>query len=411
MGGWRDKRAADRLRRHAIRPLAEVAGDPALRAAWARLTHEAADPNPFYGPDFLPSLLGECGNAREVLCALVDEPAADGSVRLAAFLPFVVGRSVPGLLPRRLSAATHSMIVDTTPLLDRADPNGAAADLVDALAAFDPRAVLRLPLLANGATREALLAAATKAGRAVTTVSYWSRAALIAEARPDVATADAYPHATGLGSKKRRELRRLERKLSERGVATYETLEGEAVRAGMEAFLAIEASGWKGRGGTALASRPGTMRFAHAALSPQAATPRIVVDLLRLDGVPIAAAVHLVAGARAGTFKCAYDERYARCSPGVLLDAYTAGLMLREPGFERLDSCAPPGHPVETLWTDTVGFSDLLVGVVPVARLERVAARLRRVDAAVRVTKERIKRLLGRRETVLRGKPAPAQSA
>lgn len=387
--------ATARTLRADVRPLAAFAADPGRRAAWADLLHRAADPNPFWGPDFLLPLLATSSRGARVLCASVEASVDGEAPRLVAFLPFVVRRALPGIAPRRIEAWRDPMIVDTTPLLDRDHPDGAARALLSALAAHAGGAPVRLPMLVDGATRRALEASSGPSAA----VSSWPRAALFgSEARDGAAAAE-------LPAKKRRELRRLEKKLDALGVATYETLEDEAADAGVAAFLALEASGWKGAGGTALESGPATRAFAGAALRGSARAPRIVVDLLRLDGRPVAAAVHIAAGARAGTFKCAYDESVARASPGVLLDAYTARLVQAGGRFERLDSCAAPGHPVESLWTDRIGFVDLLVDVRVGADprpVTRAARRIAAVERAARALKARVKRLLGRRETRLR---------
>ncbi|WP_372421640.1 GNAT family N-acetyltransferase [Salinarimonas chemoclinalis] len=394
MGGWRDRTTAARAARGAVRPLAEIAADPALRAAWARLAGGAATANPFFGPDFLVPLM----RGRHVPCAIVLAEDRAGGPRVVALLPLVRRAGVPGLLPPRLAGLRHPMIVDTTPLLDAADPRGAAAALVETLAAHAPGAVLRLPLCVAGASAAALEAAAGEAGLATARVGGFVRAAI------------SGGETTEPSSRKRKELRRAVGTLARMGTATCETLAGADVALGVDAFLALERAGWKGRAGTALACASGTRAFAQAALAPASRAPRVVVDLMRVDGVPVAASVHVLAGDRGGTFKCAYDERFAKASPGQLLDAWTAErVRAGEHPARALDSCAAPGHPIESLWTDRLAVDDRLLALSPscdAPRLARVADRLLRIDEAVLRAKAWARRRLGRRETALRAPPA-----
>jgi len=394
-----------------LRGLDALARDPALRAAWADLLREAADPNPFYGPDFLIPLVETCGTGAAPLCALALEPGDGTAPRLCAFLPVVPRRAIPGVRPRLLAAFTHPNLVDTTPLLRRNDPAGAAEALLAALSLHAPGAMLRLPLLAEGTTRTALLAAADAGGFATGRIGGVTRAALL---RPEPADARADPLSGRASGKYLNKLRRLERRLAEEGALVYQTLEGAAADEGVAAFLALEAAGWKGVEGSALASRPATAAFARAALGGEAQAPRIVVDLLRVGGAPVAANLHLVVGDRAATFKTAYDESRAKTSPGMLLHAWTARRALAGETWRVVDSCAVPGHPVEALWTDRIGIDDLLVDLAAGrdgAHAARTAARIARAEAWTRAAKARVKRLLGRRETALRPRSEDAGDA
>ncbi|GGK35862.1 GNAT family N-acetyltransferase [Salinarimonas ramus] len=399
MGGWRERTGAARVAQGAVLPLSRIDADPALRAAWARLLHGAADPNPFYGPDFLVPLMA----GKDPPCAVVTTTDGEGALRMLAFLPLRPRRALPGYLPARIGALTGPMIMEGTPLLDAEDPDGAASALIDTLVGHEHRALLHLPLCVAGRTRTALDAAALRAGLAQGTVREIARAAIVrAGAGEDLTT------------RKRKELRRSAKTLSQWGEPVYATLAGEAVRDGLEVFLALEKAGWKGAAGTALACAEETERFARAAFSPRATAPRVVLDVLRVAGEPVAAAIHILAGDRGGSFKGAYDERYAKASPGQLLDAWTREEILagahtgvEHVGLVRLDSCALPGHPLESLWTDRLVFADLLIGLSPrrgATELARAASRLGRLESGYAEAKSRLRRLVGRRETVLRPK-------
>ena len=128
--------------------------------------------------------------------------------------------------------------------------------------------------------------------------------------------------------------------------------EGRA--AALRDLLAIEASGWKGAGATALASRPETLVFAQAAFHPDNQRPRCDYRVLEVDGKTIAAGVNLLGHDHGAAFKCAYDEAFGAFSPGVLLDAAMADEAHAGAFGGFIDSVTAPGHPVERLWRDGV---------------------------------------------------------
>ena len=84
--------------------------------------------------------------------------------------------------------------------------------------------------------------------------------------------------------------------------------------------MALEAAGWKGKGGSALSSSPATAEFAREAVAHAASNAGAVrIDSIDVDGEPIAMLVSFIAGETAFTWKIAYDEAYARFSPGAQL--------------------------------------------------------------------------------------------
>lgn len=384
-----------------LTPLADFAAEPGMRARWAALLHRSAHPNPFYGPDFLIPLAERLGPGGGLAIAWVRAQSAEGS-RLVGLLPVLM--PARGALRRTLvalglaadgpEAFVHPMVVDTTPLLDRDAAVPAAAALVRHLATQAPGTLLRLRFLREGLASEALAEAVASLSLPHAPISRFARAGLAADSAP-------------VAGRRLRDLRRDARRLSEHGTIAFETLTGAGVEAGREAFLALEASGWKGRAGTALAEAPDRLAFAREALSARAAAPAIAIDLMRLDGRPIAASIHLLAGEAGGTFKCAFDEAYARGSPGVQLDAYTARALADGSLPARsLDSCAAPGHPVEGLWPERLGFRDEAILLAPAAeptRLARLLAGIARRETARATLKRLAKRLLRRKTTAARG--------
>jgi hypothetical protein len=87
------------------------------------------------------------------------------------------------------------------------------------------------------------------------------------------------------------------------------------------------------------------------ALRGAAAKDQLELLDLRLDGVPLAMLVNFICAPGSFSFKTAFDERYARFSPGVLLQIENLALLERG-DVEWCDSCAAEGHPmIDSLWT------------------------------------------------------------
>ncbi|MFY8101035.1 MAG: GNAT family N-acetyltransferase, partial [Allorhizobium sp.] len=119
-----------------------------------------------------------------------------------------------------------------------------------------------------------------------------------------------------------REMRRQFRLLSEIGQVTYNVArQPEEIRIRMEEFLALEASGWKGRKRSAMVNDRLRAAFAREAITNLAEADAVRIHTLDLDGRAIASMVVFIMAGEAYTWKTAYDETYARFSPGKLLMA------------------------------------------------------------------------------------------
>jgi hypothetical protein len=89
-------------------------------------------------------------------------------------------------------------------------------------------------------------------------------------------------------------------------------------------------------------------------------------------------------------WKTAFDETFARYSPGLLLLSSVTDAWLADPTFAFADSCAGPDNSTpDRLWTDRIRVGDLFVAVSPrslgfriVDARERIRRSLRRVAKA-----------------------------
>ncbi|MCA1825534.1 MAG: GNAT family N-acetyltransferase [Myxococcales bacterium] len=119
-----------------------------------------------------------------------------------------------------------------------------------------------------------------------------------------------------LDGKFRQNLRRRKRRLAELGEVSYEFAEDNDALAD---FFDIEASGWKGRDGTAIAQRPELVGFYTQVARDAAKRKALALGLLKLAGKPIAAHLSIVHGGRHHLIKIGYDESLHEYSPGQQL--------------------------------------------------------------------------------------------
>lgn len=317
---------------------------PAFVVAWQRLAAHAAEPNPFFEPWFLLPALRQWGAGEQVVVK-----AWYDNGRLSGLMPIARTAKYYGHTVTNAKGWLHPNAFCGVPLIAAGHEDAFWRAL---LAHFDRMAhralFLHLPLLAaDGPVSAALDRVLGASGRAHYAASEESRALLTGET-----SAAAYLE-SAMSAKKRKELRRQHNRLSEEGALTFERIEDNAqITAWTEEFLALEAAGWKGAEGSALASAPDTRAFFTQALEGAAAAGRLERLALRLNGRAIAMLVNLITVPGAYSFKTAFDEDYARFSPGMLLQLENLTLLER-PDVQWADSCAVEGHPmIERLWRD-----------------------------------------------------------
>jgi CelD/BcsL family acetyltransferase involved in cellulose biosynthesis len=209
--------------------------------------------------------------------------------------------------------------------------------------------------------------------------------------------ADLRVHEGSLSRNLRHDVQRRLRRLCEAGAVSVELRDGST---GLDDLLEegfrVEALSWKGRRGTAIASREETTRF-YAGLAHWAASVGwLRLAFLRLDGRAIAFQLDLESGSRYYSLKIGYDPEFLRFSPGKLL-AYTmvsravaSGLQVYEllgtdePWKDRWTELAREQvafrafspSPAGRLASSTFAYGRPLVRKIPFA--SRVAAGLRR---------------------------------
>lgn len=162
-----------------------------------------------------------------------------------------------------------------------------------------------------------------------------------------------------------RDLRRQWNNLSQHGTLAYSVARqpGE-IRQRMEEFLALEASGWKGRERTAMVLDRYRAAFAREAITNLAEADSVRIHSLDLNGAAIASMIVFIMAGEAYTWKTAYNEVYAKYSPGKLLLAELTEWHLDDANILRSDSCAVPDHPIMSrFWEEREDMGTLVIGL------------------------------------------------
>jgi len=332
-----------------------------LREQWRTLAEHALEPNVFYEPAFALAAAPVFHPQAGALCVTT----ARGD--LTGLIPLAVEQRRYGFSLPLLSVMTHPFGPLGTPLLAHEDAEVVIGTALDHLRHDEtmPR-ILRMPLLPDGPFAAALERALQQRALPFRQFNRHRRALLA----PGAARASYLDRA--IGAKIRKEFRRLRRRLSELGTLTHQqaTAAPEVMRM-LEQFLALERRGWKGRAGSAAAQRADVLAFMQQAVGELAREGKARADLLSLDGRPLAAIVTLRSGDTAWSWKIAYDEDFARYSPGVQTMLDLSQALLDDATLKRVDSCATPDHPmIDHLWRERLPLGDWMILLDPRARLQ-----------------------------------------
>jgi CelD/BcsL family acetyltransferase involved in cellulose biosynthesis len=135
-------------------------------------------------------------------------------------------------------------------------------------------------------------------------------------------------------SNMRNTLRKTRRKVSERGGAEFKVHSGAALAKAIERHLDLEASGWKGREGTALryATQEGGLVRDY-----NLAAPTAQIRSLEIDGSLLASQVTVTIGRTCFLSKIAFDEEHSDLSPGNVLMAALIETCCADPDIDHID--------------------------------------------------------------------------
>ena len=326
------------------------------------LTYRVMEANVFFAPRFLAPAMPRLDERQIRLAVIRDEDARRSRVRL--LMPFSVEKPGFSVGPSILRVWSNPFGPLGTPLVDAEGAAETIDNLLEALARPEAKlpGILVLPdLRLNGRFTQLIKAVAISRDLPLTVTNTFDRPML--ESQED---GDTYLRST-VSKNHLRDMRRQFRLLGELGHISYNVArQPEEIRRRMEEFLALEASGWKGRKRSAMVMDRFRAAFAREAITNLAEVDAVRIHTLDLNGVAIASMVVFIMAGEAYTWKTAYDERYARFSPGKLLLADLTDWHLDDPNIERTDSCAVPDHPIMSrLWKEREEMGTLLIGLRP----------------------------------------------
>jgi CelD/BcsL family acetyltransferase involved in cellulose biosynthesis len=241
-----------------------------------------------------------------------------------------------------------------TPLIAAEDP----ASVLQAFLGAQRGRVLQLRTIpASGPFWDMLVSAVAASGGAFEILNRRERAALAAQP-----SFEAW-FSSNFERKRRKEYRRLRSRLAEEG--TLESLAwvpGDPVDAWVDELIALEAHGWKGRRGTALAADAVMAKAFREALHLLAGEGSLRFWKIAFNGKPIAMMSGIVKGDQGWLGKIAYDESFARYSPGVMLILDATERLIDKERLALVDSCAIPGHPmISNIWRDRIALCDVMI--------------------------------------------------
>ncbi|SOE00426.1 GNAT family N-acetyltransferase [Blastococcus haudaquaticus] len=325
--------------------------DAHLIAQWRDLATRAAEANPFAEPDVVVPAMRHLDGRDAALLTVWDGDRLDAllPVRWPMRIPLPGGRWLP--LPA-WEATTLPYRPLGTPLLDRTRAVDAAAALLrPPVSARRPAAMLGVRAFSDdGPVAAAFDEALAGGGRTVLRLKTYQRAVFLSDSGTTPGKS---------GRRRYRQVRAAREKLDQQvGVSTILDRSGDP--SAVEDFLRLEASGWKGRAGSALACRPEHADWFREMCAGLAAQGRLELLSLRAGGKDLAMECCLLAGEDAFHLKAAYDEAYADYVPGMqpLLHVIDG----QGGKAHRRDSCTLPDNALmNSLWPDRRTLSTVLL--------------------------------------------------
>ncbi|MGE7369723.1 GNAT family N-acetyltransferase [Neorhizobium sp. NPDC001467] len=324
------------------------------------LSNRVMEPNIFFSGRLLAPAMPRVED-RDVRLALIRDDR-EGRSRMRLLMPYSVEKPGFSMGPPIIRVWANPFGPLGTPLLDAEDAAETIDNLLEALGSRQAKlpSVLVLPdLRLNGRFAQLLRAVAISRELPVTVTGQYQRPML--ESYLD---GDAYLK-QAMTAAHLRDMRRQWRLLEQDGAISYNVARQPAeIRRRTEEFLALEAKGWKGRKRTALINDRYRAAFAREAISNLSEADAVRIHTIDIDGRAIASLVVFVMAGEAYTWKTAYDEQYARFSPGKLLMMKLTDWHLDDANIMRTDSCAVPDHPIMSrFWGEREDMGTVLIGL------------------------------------------------
>ncbi|GAB3461747.1 GNAT family N-acetyltransferase [Azotobacter salinestris] len=321
---------------------------------WEELARAAAEPNVFYSPwALLPALEHLSGDRRFALVFVIRPAGAGEEPVLDGFFPLLEPAGC-ALSPLRVARMfRHRYCFSVAPLVRQGRERAVMRAFLRWLHAYRRRYSL---LVLRDAPADGPLATALRSTLADEGLHFHEGARSARALIEPGDDAEGYLE-RALPGKRRREYRRLHRRLAELGDLRLRVLQahGEDLEAWLSAFVALESKGWKGRSRSAISCRDACRRYFEEVARAAHARGQLRMLELSLDGRPLAMLCDFLAPPGAFAFKVAFDEEYAHYSPGALLELECIRLLheLKVEGVQWMDSCASPESALSNrLWLE-----------------------------------------------------------
>jgi CelD/BcsL family acetyltransferase involved in cellulose biosynthesis len=310
---------------------------------WRELAARAAEPNPFFEPEYVLPLARGVGELDAVQLLVVAEAA-----EWRACMPVHGGRFHHMPLPSVSAWRGHHLYgLLGTPLVDRERSAEALGALVRALLARRGIWFAGIDTVAlDGPLTPAIEGVMGSLRHPPIYLERYERAAL--RRRPEATYLEE-----SLSAKKRKELRRQRRRLAEALGGEPEVVERAGEDAAYDEFITLEAAGRMRERGTVLAADRGHARFFREMCREFAELGRLQIPSLRVAGRTVATQVNLIAGDTIYGIKIAYDDEWAAYSPGIQLEIEMVAAFHERSEARLVDSCAAPNNVTfNRLWPD-----------------------------------------------------------
>jgi CelD/BcsL family acetyltransferase involved in cellulose biosynthesis len=173
-----------------------------------------------------------------------------------------------------------------------------------------------------------------------------------------------------LRKKRQRQFNRKRELLAEVGPISFQVTDDEALLAAWaDDFIDLEARGWKGREGSAMKLRMNEGIFFRTLVRRGAGRKKVRAYRLSAGQTPVAMRFDLITGGAGFAFKIAYDERYAKLSPGGLLEIEILRDFFERGDLRFIDSCTIPSPDSihGYFWAESRSVSSLVVGAPTLA--------------------------------------------
>lgn len=325
--------------------------------AWESLAADAIESNVFYEPWMLLPAVRLFGADADLSFVFIYSVATtEEAPVLCGFFPLERKRTYKGVPIPHLRLWRHIYCHLATPLIR----NHVASETLRSLFEWleqNQRGCLLMELPGVSGDGQFLQEMVAQFWRRDCYVRSYTRALL----RPRE-SAEAYVQ-EALSSKKRSEVRRLRRRLEAQGkVASLVLDDARDTEFASSSFLRLEASGWKGHRGVAMACDKSGRAFLREIVRAGFERRKAIVRALTLDDRPLSMTCDLISQPGCFGFKTAFDENYASCRPGIYLMLELIHLIHARPDIEWFDSCTSAGNDwVSSVWLDKKTVTSILV--------------------------------------------------